>query len=419
MDPLWKIAARNVLRHRKRTAITALVMMVGIGLYIGYDSVLAGMDRLAIDSMVSYSASWLKVRTPEYMDNLMGTPLDYGIADPGATMATMKAASPDIMATTPRTLFVAQASNYVDAEPVLATAVDPATDPGVFGLSANVTRGAWLDAGGAGHEVVLVAGLARDLGLSVGDGLLLSARTTWDNENADEFTVAGIVDGSAGLAATASVYMGYADARAFLGEALPVTEIDAAGRPAASLDKELGLAAAAAALVSAALPSLHVEPIGEAARDYLALRTSKSKGALILIFMILLIAAVGIVNTILMSVYSRVREIGVLRAYGMTPKDIRKLFTREGIILGVVGSLAGLAFGALLDWYLVSAGIPLAAFGDIDLGSIPLADVMRGEWRPAAFVMGLAFGVVVSWIAARIPAKRAGRLEPTEALRFV
>lgn len=136
--------------------------------------------------------------------------------------------------------------------------------------------------------------------------------------------------------------------------------------------------------------------------------------------MILLIAAVGIVNTILMSVYSRIREIGVLRAYGMTQKDIRQLFTREGLIIGALGSLAGLALGALIDWYFTAKGLNIAAtFGNMDFGSIPVNATLYGEWRPQSFLVGFLFGTFVSWLSARIPAKRAARLEPTDALRFV
>lgn len=424
MGTIWKIALRNVIRHKKRTIITGLVMMVGIGLYIGYDSVLAGMDRLTIDTMVSYSSSWLKLRTPEYAADAMGSPLEHGIADPEAAIAAMKAALPELAEATPRTLFVAQASNYTDSEPAMAAAVDPSRDGKVFGVAGGVSEGRWLGAGGMGeagdHEAVVAESLAKELGLKLGDGLLVEARTVYDNDNADEYRIVGIVGSAASLNGTASIYLSYSDARALLGESLPVTEIDASARRAASLDAELEGSAKAAARVKAALPGLSADPVGEFAKSYLALRSSKEKGALVLIAMILLIAAVGIVNTILMSVYSRVREIGVLRAYGMTPKDIRRLFTAEGAIIGALGSLAGLALGALIDWYFTAVGLNIAAaFGNMDFGSIPVNATLYGEWRPQAFAVGLVFGIGVSWLAARIPAKRAGALEPTDALRFV
>jgi putative ABC transport system permease protein len=419
MDPIWKIAARNVIRNRKRTLITCIVMTVGIGLYIGYDSVLSGMDRLTIDTMISYSSSALKVRTREYAAEAMGSPLEHGIPDPEGAMAAIRRAAPELSAVAPRTLFVAQASNYSDSEPLLAAAVDPEVDGKVFGVAGAVGEGSWLSSGGD-HEAVVAASVAGELGLKLGDGLLLSARSVYENDNADEYRVVGIVGSSASLGGTASVYLSYRDARALLGAELPVTEIDAALARAGSLDAELSGSARAAAKVRAVLPGLAADPVGEFAKDYLALRASKDKASLLLVVMILLIAAVGIVNTILMSVYSRIREIGVLRAYGMTQKDIRQLFTREGLIIGALGSLAGLALGALIDWYFTAKGLNIAAtFGNMDFGSIPVNATLYGEWRPQSFLVGFLFGTFVSWLSARIPAKRAARLEPTDALRFV
>jgi ABC-type lipoprotein release transport system permease subunit len=418
MDTLWKIALRNVLRHRRRTVITGIVMMVGIGFFIAYDSIFAGLDRLAIDTLVSYSSSYLKVRTPEYVADETGTPLDYGVPSPAATMEAMRKAVPSLSALTPRSLFLLQASNYLDAEPVMAAAVEPESDAKVFDLAANIAEGSWLKAGGD-HEAVVSATVAADLGLKLGDRILLSGRTMYDNENADEFLIVGIADGGVSLNATANVYMNYADARAFLGEELPVTEIDAAAPRASSLEGELAASARAARLVAAALPSLQADPIGEFAKDYLAIKDSKQKGIYIIVLMILLIAAVGIVNTILMSVYSRVREIGVLRAYGMTPRDIKALFVREGLIIGAIGSAAGLILGlGLVLWS--QAGIDFSGLiGNVDVGAFPMTGLVYGEFRPLAYALGFAFGLIASWLAARIPAKRAGRLEPIDALRFV
>jgi ABC-type lipoprotein release transport system permease subunit len=62
-------------------------------------------------------------------------------------------------------------------------------------------------------------------------------------------------------------------------------------------------------------------------------------------------------------------------------------------------------------------GISLDSFTS-EMGSLPLGGVLRGEWNPSTMVLGFAFGLVVSVIAATIPARRAARLEPTAALRF-
>lgn len=418
MGTTWKIAARNVLRHKRRTAITGVVMMVGIGMFIMMDSMLAGMDRLTLDNMVDFTESVLKVRTPEYVANLQGTPLEYGIPDPEGAMRRLLASDPRIKAAAPRARFVASVSNYVDSLPVIATAVDPARDGLVFKLPGAVVSGAWLDKAPP-RSVLLGASFAEELGVKPGDYVTVSASTVHDNVNADEYLVAGLVSSPMPEINNGGLFIAFADADELLGTSGFVSEIVASSERFPDIKTLLASSAAIAGKAGAALPGLEVDSLSELAQDYLAMRAMKSKGTYFIILMVLLIAAVGIVNTILMSVYARIREIGVLRAHGMSPKDIRRLFTLEGVIVGAVGSVAGVLFGSGIVWLLATKGISIDAFvGKIDMGGLPLNGTIYGEWNPATLAAGLVFGLAVSLVAARIPAKHAGRLEVTDALRF-
>lgn len=418
MGMLWKVAARNVRRHKRRTIITGIVMMVGIGVFILFDSMLAGMDRLTIDNMVRFTDSFLKVRTPEYVSNLMGNPLDHGVPDPEGTMRAMLASGSGITAVAPRTRFVAQVSNYTDQLPVLAAAVDPVRDPAVFRLPEHLSAGSWL--GGGSREVVMGAGLAGELGLAMGDYVVVSATTVYENVNADEYLIKGLLETPIPDINDNGLFMSYADAKDLLGFGELVTEIVSASGEYATLDGMLAASSTAAAGVRSALPGLEASSIGDLAMDYLAMRQMKSKSSMIMILAVLIIAGVGIVNTILMSVYARVKEIGVLKAYGMPPRDIRRLFTLEGLIIGAAGSLAGVLLGAGLTWWVCSTGIDIGSMlGGLDMGAIPLADTLYGEWRPATMVTGFLFGMFVAFVSARIPAKRAARMQVTDALRFV
>ena len=415
MGTLWKIALRNTIRHGRRTIITAVVMMVGISIFIFFDSMLAGLDRMAVDNMADYTVSSLKIRTPAYVQDIAATPLDKGLDNPAGTLAAVAAQG---LTGTPRLRFVARISNYTDEIPVLADAVDPAADARVFRLSQAVTSGSWLSAA-APRSVVLGGQLARELKVGVGDTVLISAQTVNDVTNADEYTVAGLVSTPVPEVNRAGLYMPLDDARVLLdaptGPGGLVTEVDVALPRAGSLNAAIAQGNAAASRLRAALPAERVDPIGSLAESYLALRNAKASYSLIPIIIVLIISAVGIVNTILMSVYSRIREIGVLRAYGMTPRDIRRLFTLEGLALGLAGSCLGVALGGILDFLLIAGGIDMAAFS---MGSLPISGVLRGEWNPKTMLIGFIFGVVVSLVAARIPARRAARLEPTAALRF-
>jgi putative ABC transport system permease protein len=290
----------------------------------------------------------------------------------------------------------------------------------VFKLASAVKEGAWLGPA-APRSVVMGAELARELKVKPGDSILISTQTVTDTTNADEYTVAGLVRAPAPEVNLAGLYISLDDARELLGapggpEGL-VTEVNVALPRAPSLGAALAEGEAAAARLRAALPGTRVDPISSLAAGYLAVRSQKSRSSVVIVLIVLLISAVGIVNTVLMSVFSRVREIGVLRAYGMTPRDIRRLFTLEGLALGLAGSLLGVALGALLNFLLVTYGIDMSAY-EKSFGTLPVGGVMRGEWDAATIVAGFLFGVIVSVVAARIPAARAARLEPTSALRF-
>jgi ABC-type lipoprotein release transport system permease subunit len=414
MGSLWKIALRNTLRHKRRTVITAIVMTAGISLFIAFDSMLTGMDRMAIDNMERYTVSSIKLRDPAYVEDLEANPLDKPLKGSEEAIAALAAIGAPA---TPRIRFVARASNYTDEIPVLADAVDPDRDASVFALSASIADGAWLK-GAPAKSVVLGASLARELGLKVGDTLLVSAQTVSDTTNADEFAIAGTLDTPAQEINSSGLFMSLADARTLLvSDPGLVTEVDAALPRASSLEAAIKGGDAAAARLRSALPGVRVDPISYLAKDYLGLRGAKAKYSFVLIFIVLLIAAVGIVNTILMSVYSRIREIGVLRAYGMTRRDISRLFLLEALAVGLVGSTFGVAVGCALDALMIRVGFDMSAFAS-SMGSIPLSGVLRGEWNPGTMAFGFLFGIAVSLIAAQVPARKAARLEPTDALRF-
>jgi putative ABC transport system permease protein len=417
MGTLWKIALRNTIRHKRRTIITAVVMMAGISVFILFDSMLAGMDRMAVDNMSDYSLSSLKLRTPAYVEDITATPLDKSLPDTAGALSVLSGRG---IAAAPRIRFVAGVSNYNDVIPILADGVDPLADAKVFKLSSSVVSGAWLSAS-TPKSVVMGYLLAKELGLKVGDAVLISAQTFDDVTNADEYLIAGLVQTPDPQVNESGLYMPLADARALLvAPSMPggfATEIDASLPRAGNLNAAIAEGEKAAASIGAALPELRVDPIGYLAQDYLNVRNAKAKYSFILIFVVLVIAAVGIVNTILMSVYSRIREIGVLRAYGMTRHEISRLFTLEGLALGVFGSILGVALGAFFDLFMIVKGVNIEGFGGI-MGTLPLGGVIYGEWNPRTMVIGFVFGLAVSLIAAGIPARRAAKLEPTAALRF-
>lgn len=419
MNTLFKIAWRNVWRHWKRTVITLITMTVGLGVFVAMDSMLKGMDAAGLESIINLSDSSLRISTVAYESERGSFPLDYGISSVEMLEKNLLQ-KPRVVAVAPRTRFIGELSTGIDSIPVMAVAVDPIKDAEVFTLREHI-EGSWLDGrideNGEAH-IVLGYKLARDLGVGLGDYITLYARTRYESQNADDFLVIGLLSTDDPNINFNGVYISFTDADPFLDLEGLRTEVTVRMEKRVNLKDSMADSDKLAAEIASEYPELEPLSFGEIGRSFLELAAMKSKFSILMVLIILLIAGVGIANTLLMSVYSRILEIGVLRAFGFKPKEIRLLFIIEGAIIGVVGSFAGMGFGVYLDFLLIRYGFPMSAFmGDTNMG-IPLGDVLYGEWNPSVIVVAGILGIIIAIIASRSPAKRAAKLEVTEALRF-
>ncbi|HUV07324.1 MAG TPA: FtsX-like permease family protein, partial [Spirochaetia bacterium] len=156
----------------------------------------------------------------------------------------------------------------------------------------------------------------------------------------------------------------------------------------------------------------------ELAEDFVAMAEMKTKGSSLLILMIFIIAAVGISNTMLIAVYERVREIGMMRALGMKDSSIRLAFLLEAGGIGFLGSTIGLVLGSIATYFMVNWGIDYSSIiGQMDIG-YRVTGVFRAAWHPQAMVNAVILGTLISMGVALLPASRALRMKITDCLRY-
>jgi putative ABC transport system permease protein len=126
----------------------------------------------------------------------------------------------------------------------------------------------------------------------------------------------------------------------------------------------------------------------------------------------LLVASIGIANTMVMAVYERTREIGILKAIGASPGDIRKLFVAESSFIGLVGGVAGTIVG-----WLLGLGLNRLILAILRSQELPVRGTffVVTDWL---VLLALAFATVVGLLSGLYPAARAARLDPIEALRY-
>jgi putative ABC transport system permease protein len=124
----------------------------------------------------------------------------------------------------------------------------------------------------------------------------------------------------------------------------------------------------------------------------------------------LTVASLGIINTMVMSILERTREIGIMKAVGGSDEDIRRIFLIEATLIGFVGG----AFGIVLGWA-VGRVINLGANIYLQNQGAPAANLFTIPWWLVAG--GVGFALLISLLAGSFPAMRAARLDPIQALR--
>ncbi|MDH4200516.1 MAG: FtsX-like permease family protein, partial [Spirochaetia bacterium] len=172
--------------------------------------------------------------------------------------------------------------------------------------------------------------------------------------------------------------------------------------------------------IKKAFPEFEINDWKSLSYEFANIVKSKKKAGTFILLVILIIAMVGIINTILISIYEKRREIGTLKAMGMLDTEVRNLFIAEGFIIGLSGSVVGLIIGALVNLYFVYHGIDYSAMVD-KMGNMgaSMVGVIKSAWAPGDFIMVTILCTLSSIFASYYPARKVMKMQPVECLRTI
>lgn len=407
------LAWKNLMRYKRRTLITALAIAAGISMYILVDSMLKGAELESELNLQYYETGSGVITTEKYWEERVRVPTAEYMPDADKLLAELKQAG---IAAAPRIVAQAELVVYEDPYPVdgslrgLLTALDPAMDKEVFRLEGSIVKGKFLRAGNS--EAVLGSWIANKLKADVGYPLTIVTRTTEGFMQTLDVTVVGIIDSPDPVINRTGVYLPIDYAREMLsmpGGANQLFVDTGLGRNKASEDKIAKVLSAREGLVYNSWEKL--------AEDFLAVAGAKQKGTGLILFLIFITAAVGISNTMLMAVYERIRELGMLRAIGMNDKDIRNLFLVEAACIGLIGAAFGAALGLVFDFFLIRYGIDFTSMlKDMDIG-YRVAGSFRGIWNLKTVASSFFIGAIIAVIVSIFPVRRALKKSIVECLR--
>ncbi len=294
--------------------------------------------------------------------------------------------------------------------------MDPADEAKVRGLDQDIVEGAWLPTAAA-QKVVLGVDLADSLDAKLGDELVVVTSAADGSMGNALYTVGGILKTGSVFIDKSGAFLHRDDAQELFALEGRVHEIVVLAEDKAHIDPVADAVKTAMAKPAdeAGEGGVLVRSWAEVSPSSYQLITMQDAIGLLLSFLIFGLAGLGILNTMLMSVFERTRELGVLIALGLKPRQVLSVILLETLLLTVIAMVVGLLLGGLLDWYLVTYGINWGT--EFEFSGIRIPARMMGVVRPEGIVTVVLSLFFISFFASLWPAARAARLHPVVAMR--
>lgn len=402
MKTLFKMAFRDLLRNKRRTFFSCLALGMGLGLLLLMAAVISGEMRGSMENGIRLQSGHLQVRAKTYDENKNSLQFEDLIANP-EDITTKIAALAQVYTATPRLYASGIITAGDQTSGVSVLGIDPASAANAP-FKEGLLNGSFLEVSDR-SGILIGETMATKLNLKTNDTVNLLVNTSDGDVDEQVFTIRGVFTTHTPGFDEFTILMPLAKAQA-------ITKTENHASIIFVLLKNIDdTQSVATALQTDQLLILTYKQLNKIVQE----TEDLSRGYMFLIYIIVLaITAAVVVNTLIMSVYERTREIGILAAIGMKGPRIMLLFFIESCFLAVGGILVGLVIGGIMVFYASTVGF--------FIGNYSVTGFLVGEtiyayltFNDALTLTILAF--VVTLLGALYPAIMASRMEPVEAMR--
>lgn len=403
------LAFRNLFRNSRRTVMTLFMVGGGVAGLLLVGGFFAHMFWGLREHTINGGLGHIQIFTADHFNRDEVRVLDTGIDNWRQVAATVKTGG-HVLGVAPRIEFYGMVSNGDKSSVFMGSAVDPAAENSL-GFTTSFASGRDLDGKPGGEvEALIGAGLAKSMNVKVGDGLTILSTTADGALNGVDVEIVGIVD--SGVAEIDARYL-----RITLASAQRLLQSDRVTNLVVGLDDTENTDRVAAELA----PRLRGLPQQLVLKKWIELATYykqvRSLFNMVFIFLgviVFFMVLMSSVNTLLMTMFERTREIGTMLAMGTPRFWVVALFMLEATLLGTMGAISGVAVGNLLGVLLNSSGLHLPP---------PPGYTLPMPFRVLhvpSLMIGSSLLVIISLaLASILPAIRASRLQIAEALAHV
>ncbi|MFP4373324.1 MAG: ABC transporter permease [Spirochaetaceae bacterium] len=406
---LCTVAARNILRNMRRSVLSGLAIAVAAMAITLLFSLLAGMKADLAYNLQTYVSGEIRVRNPRFTEHETVHPLHFSLDAPRELVDTAASAE-GVSAVAPRIRFPGSVFVNDETHNAVGIGLDFARERDFQGIDERLTSGRIPSPGE--RAAVLGVGLADELALGLGDTFTVLTQTATRGSNAMTFEVAGLARFPVSAFTETHFLVPLDTARYFLRMPDQLTDL---------LVKTTGEreAAETASMLESTLRGFSETPLVAEAwtrlpTSYTFMEIADLAYAIMALFFFVLGSSV-IVNTTMMVIYERTREIGTLSAMGMEGGQLIRMFFLEAVMIAAAGAAAGVVLG-------IAVTAPFSVFG-LDMGAsfegmdFEVSNVLYPKINLRSTVFVFVYSVSVAAAASLLPSWRAARISPAEALR--
>lgn len=406
MGYLLRLAARNVTRNPRRSILSALAIVIALVMIVFAQGWLRGILGDISENTARLRTGHVRIARSEYLRRERLLPLAEAMKL-GPETAAMLDEDPEVAAWAPRIRFGVMLNNRETSLAAIGLAVDPGREEDILRLAPTVAAGSYF----TGEEDILLGReLADRLGLAAGDTLVLITQTAHMSATGANLVVRGVLN--TGIAQIDRNHFFITLARA-----QDLLDLEGRASEVVVMLADPGRAEAVATRFGTRLADPEAEARPWTSEGIIGYIRMANTTYFIMYLVILLVACSAIVNTMMMVVFERTREIGTMRALGMSRAAVVGALVLEAGLIGLGGSAIGTGLGAGLTALAQAQGIDVRVMTQNEVNPALMQGVIYPELTVAAVVISMVMGIGLSLLVGFFASRRAAKLSPAEALR--
>lgn len=409
MSILAKIAWRNIWRNPRRSWVLISAVAIGVFSFLGAVAYIDGIAIQMLDSAIDLQGGHLQITAEGYSDNPTIRSYVPDVEQVEEVLAEMTGVRYAPLAVTPGMINSAE-----QASGVQISGVDPRREGQVTSMVSSVVEGRYLSPEGGTNEVLIGAGLAERLNVQVGEKVVLMANDLDNEVSAGAYRIVGLFRTSSSDFDKTRIYLHLDAARDLIGYT-PQQASSYTLRLAPDLD--LG---EVVERVRAGLGDTGLEVVTWRDRSPMLVMMQDMYDVANILLVIILFTAIAftIINSFLMVIFERIREIGIMSANGVRPRQVRLMLYLEAVFIVLLGTAVGGVLAVAMIWHWSSVGLDLSAFAE-GLGSFGISTVIYPYLDWNHIITGIAMIFVMVLGAVLYPAFKASRFETVDAIHYV